>query len=225
MVSGDTAPFVRESFIWQLKCINDVKWETGRKNKFFFFKYKERINGSCGYLTTCVCAVVSLQLAAFGKGFDTGGTVEDPGLLGAGRWARLVEFLVFLQAEPKSSENITSMRLQRKLPVSMVTAKSREIAHAGAGECVFPCMLFWSGHSWKPDLVFFSKWLRKVIKYWYSPLETLFSPTFNSTFHFFNHVFFIIYNQRAYKPGPLQSVKPRAGLWQNNETQETLLWR
>lgn len=33
---------------------------------------------------TCVCSVVSLQLAAFGEGLHAGGAVEDSGFLGAG---------------------------------------------------------------------------------------------------------------------------------------------
>lgn len=71
-------------------------------------KYLEKI------FSTCVCAVVSLQLAAFGEGFHAGGAVEDPGLLGAGRRPRLVQLLVLLQADPESSK----LRTQH-LPVSI----------------------------------------------------------------------------------------------------------
>lgn len=35
-------------------------------------------------LLTCVCSVVSLQLAALGEGLHAGGAVEDSGFLGAG---------------------------------------------------------------------------------------------------------------------------------------------
>lgn len=84
-----------------------------------------------------MCAVVSLQLAAFGKGFHAGGAVEDSGLLGAGRRARLVELLVFLQADPDSSclsseDNIASTR-------TFGEAKHRQSAVCVCARVCVPC--------------------------------------------------------------------------------------
>lgn len=76
-----------------------------------------------------MCAVVSLQLAAFGEGFHAGGAVEDPGLLGAGRRPRLVQLLMLLRTDSESSEDTASTRIHGE-------AKHRQYA-AGVCVCVY----------------------------------------------------------------------------------------
>lgn len=132
----------------------NVEKKNRKKEQVIEKKYLEKI------FSTCVCAVVSLQLAAFGEGFHAGGAVEDPGLLGAGRRPRLVQLLVLLQAHPESSE----LRTQH-LPVSMRGQTQTTCC------CWFVCVCVLSSNLvCRFDLITFSnhgvffKWLMKVIK-------------------------------------------------------------
>lgn len=52
------------------------------------------------HFLTCVCSVVSLQLATLGEGLHAGGAVENSGFLGAGWRAWLMHSFMFLLTDP-----------------------------------------------------------------------------------------------------------------------------